>query len=472
MKRLRFCLTLALTLLLVGSGTWASAGRTAAVDGTGSAQVPEGVTPAAWQAVQSQVAKLTAADGAEGDYFGEHVSVSGDTAVGGALNAEIGGNIHQGAAYVFYRDQGGPDAWGQVAKLTAADGAARDRFGVYVSVDGDTAVVGADLADIGGNEDQGAAYVFYRDQDGPDAWGQVAKLTAADGAAGDAFGRSVSVNGDTAVVGADYAWVGGNMWQGAASVFYRDQGGPDAWGQVAKLTAADGAEGDRFGRFVSVSGETAIVAVPGADVGGNIHQGAAYVFYRDQGGPDAWGQVAKLTAADGATWDSFGISVWLDSDTAVIGAVGADIGGNPWQGAAYVFYRDQGGPDAWGQVVKLTAADGAMEDWFGWSVSVSGERAVVGAGEADIGSNENQGAAYVFYRDQDGPDAWGQVAKLTAADGAAWDYFGISVSVNCDTVLAGAHYADIGGNEKQGAAYVFSLAGHWAYLPLVLHNCP
>jgi len=406
--------------------------------------VPDGLTAAAWQSIQSQVAKLTAADGAADDAFGGSVSVSGDTAVAGACNAAVGGNPAQGAAYVFYRNQGGPDAWGWVAKLTADDGVAGDCFGSSVSVSGDTAVVGAEWADAG----LGAAYVFYRDQGGADTWGQVVKIPAD----GELFGCSVSVSGDTAVVGAYWATVGGNQWQGAAHVFYRDQGGPDAWGWVAMLTAADGAEYDEFGYSVSVSGDTAVVGAVLADVG----LGAAYVFYRDQGASDAWGQVAKLTAADGAAGDCLGSSVSVSGDTAVVGAQDANVGGNNSQGTAYVFYRDQGGADAWGQVAKLTAADGGANDNFGASVSVSGDTAVVGAHAADIGGNDDQGAAYVFHRNQGGADAWGKVAKLTAADGAADDWFGQSISVSGDTAVVGAMLADVGGNVNQGAAYVFA----------------
>ena len=399
------------------------------------------------------MAKLTAADGLSEDEFGSSASVSGDTALIGAVGDNFGGGWAQGSAYIFHKDQGGPNAWGQVAKIAAADGAADDSFAYTVSVSDDTAVVGAVRADVGGNTDQGAAYVFYRDQGGPDAWGQVAKLTAADGAANDLFGDCVSVSGDTAVVGARY----GSGGLGAAYVFYRDQGGPDAWGQVAKLTAADGAEDDTFGHAVSVSGDTAFIGADGAVGDGGSDQGAAYVFYRDQGGPDTWGQVAKLTAADGATEDHFGYSVWVSSDTAVIGAVGDDFGGGWAQGSAYIFYRDQGGPNAWGQVAKLAAADGAAGDEFGLSVSVSGDTAVAGALLADVSGNSDQGAAYVFYRDQGGPDAWGQAAKLTADDGAAEDRFGRSVWVGGDTALIGAYLAWVGGNWRQGAAYVFAL---------------
>ncbi|MGD9047335.1 MAG: FG-GAP repeat protein [Anaerolineae bacterium] len=423
------------------------------VQTVGPGQVPAGLSPSEWQTIQAQVAKLTAADGATGDGFGVSVSISGDTALIGALNADVGGNSKQGAVYVFYRDQGGPNAWGHVAKLTAADGAADDWFGFSVSVSGDTAIVGAFLADVGDNFNQGAAYVFYRDQGGPDAWGQVAKLT--DGAAADLFGFSVSVSGDTAVVGAYRADVGSYKDQGATYVFDRNQGGPDIWGQVARLTAADGWAYDTFGYSVSVSGDTALVGALYADVGGQVEQGAAYVFYRNQGGADAWGQVAKLTAGDGAEGDRFGDSVSVSGDTAVVGAWLADVGGNEDQGAAYVFYRDQGGADAWGQAAKLTADDGAAGDAF-CSVSVSGDTAIVGAALADVDSNPDQGAAYVFYRNQGGPDAWGQAAKLTADDGAAGDHF-IDPSVSGGTAVVGASWAAVGGSEKQGAAYVFAL---------------
>jgi hypothetical protein len=407
----------------------------------------DAVTPAEWQRIEAQVAKLTAADGAAGDWFGDSVSISGDTALVGAHQADIGGNTNQGTAYVFYRDQGGVNAWGQVAKLIAADGTGYGFFGWSVAVSADTAVVGAPGVNVGGHYMQGAAYVFYLDQGGPDAWGQVAKLTAADGAPEDQFGYSVSVSGDTAVVGPDQATVGGNSMQGAAYVFRRDQGGAEAWGQVAKLTAADGAAGDLFGRSVSVSGVTAVAGASGADIGGTPDEGAAYVFYRDQGGPDAWRQVAKLTADDGAEVWMFGQSVTVSRDTAVAGAYGE----------AYVFYRNLGGADGWGQAAKVTAADGTENDVFGSSVSVSGDTAVVGARGATVGGNVSQGAAYVFYRNRGGVDVWGQVAKLTADDGAETDFFGRSVSVSGDTALVGANTADVSGNSNQGAAYVFAL---------------
>ncbi|MBU1695026.1 MAG: FG-GAP repeat protein, partial [Verrucomicrobia bacterium] len=179
-------------------------------------------------------------------------------------------------------------------KLTASDGAAGDRFGYAVAVAGDTAVVGAYSNQTG----QGAAYIFYRDEGGAGNWGQAAKLTASDGAAGDEFGYAVCITGDTVVVGARHDDDGGAD-AGSAYVFYRDEGGADNWGQVKKLTASDGAAGDEFSYSVSVEGDTAVIGAP-FDDDAAAAAGSAYVFYRDQGGTDNWGQVKKLTASDGA----------------------------------------------------------------------------------------------------------------------------------------------------------------------------
>jgi spore coat protein U-like protein len=413
----------------------------------------------------SQVAKLIADDGVAGDVFGQPVAISGDVLVVGAHRADVGGNAGQGAAYVFYRNQGGANAWGQVAKVTASDGTAGDYFGEAVAISGDTVVVGAYLEGNG----RGAVYVFYRDQGGDDNWGQVKKLTAADGAANDWFGRGVSVDGDIVVVGSRQANIGGRSDQGAAYIFYRDQGGVENWGQMRKLTADDGAAGDIFGNRVSLSGDTLIVGAPWADVGGKDSQGAAYVFYRDQGGPDAWGQVKKLTADDVGAGGQFGNQVSLSGDTLVVSAPHAEVDSNDDQGTAYVFYRDQGGANAWGQVEKLISADGAAGDQFGVSVSVHGNKVMVGARYADIGSNSDQGAAYVFSRDQGGANVWGQTAKLTADDGAADDWFGQSVAVYEDIFVVGAVHADVSGSDDQGKAYVYRLT-HQVCLPIVLHQ--
>ena len=246
--------------------------------------------------------------------------MSGDTAVVGAYLDHHNG-IESGSAYVFVRTG---STWTEQAKLTASDGAGGDDFGLSVSVDGDTAVVGAFLDDDSGNW-SGSAYVFTRTGS---TWTEQAKLTASDGASDDWFGYSVSVDGDTAVVGAVYDDHNG-IDSGSACVFTRTG---STWTEQAKLTASDGAAGDVFGVSVSVSGDTAVVAAHNDDDSGS-NSGSAYVFVRTG---STWTEQAKLTASDAAGQDQFGVSVSVDGDTAVVGAYSDDDNGID-SGSAYVF---------------------------------------------------------------------------------------------------------------------------------------
>jgi hypothetical protein len=395
--------------------------------------------------------KPTASDGAAGDYFGHSVAVSGDAVAVGAWWA--GNGSESGAAYVFGQNQGGADQWGQVAKLTASDGAAGDYFGVSVAVSGDTVVVGADGHDDNGT-DSGAAHVFARNQGGADQWGEVTELLASDGLTGDHFGVSVAVSGDTVVVGALFDDENGDG-SGAAYVFERNQGGADQWGQVAKLLASDGAADDHFGISVATSGDTVVVGADGDDDSGSS-SGSTYVFECNQGGADQWREVAKLTPSDGAAYDYFGHSVALSGDTVAVGALFDDDNGHN-SGSVYVFERNQGGADRWGEVAKLLASDGVVDDHFGVSVAASGGAVAAGAdGDDDNGSSS--GAAYVFERNRGGADRWGEVAKLTASEGAAEDYFGISVALSGDTVVVGADGDDDGGSDS-GSAHIY----RWIY---------
>jgi hypothetical protein len=163
-------------------------------------------------------------------------------------------------------------------------------------------------------------------------------------------------------------------------------------------------------------------------------------------------EVAKLTAIDGTADDLFGISVALYGDTAVVGAFWADAAGVTDSGAAYVFTRSG---TTWTQQAKLVASDGAAYDYFGRSVALAGDTAVVGAYAADAAGATNAGAAYVFTRSG---DSWTQQAKLVASDGTLNDLFGISVALAGDTAVVGAYLADAAGVSNAGAAYVFALA--------------
>ena len=407
------------------------------------------------------VTRSTASDGAAYDLFGSALALSGDTLVVGAFNATIGDNNAQGAAYVYERDSG--SAWKQVAKLVAPDGAADDWFGAVVALSDTTIVIGAPWADVGGQSDQGAAYMFERNQGGDGNWGWVKKLIAADGAADDWFGSALAISSDTLAAGAYFADIADQGDQGAVYIFERDQGGTNDWGQARKLVAADGAADDWFGAALSIGGDILAAGAPST----NSFQGATYIFSRNLGGAGNWGQMIKLSASDGAEGDGFGNAVALDGDTLVAGAPFAEIGSNGDQGAAYIFERNLGGENAWGEVIKLAGSDSEADEWFGASVTIAGEVLAIGAPYADPGDNLDQGAAYTFQRNLGGTNVWGQMAKLAAWDGTAEDRFGTSLSVDSGTLAAGAPYADVGKNPDQGAAYIYQIANS-IYLPLVV----
>ncbi|NQZ12061.1 MAG: FG-GAP repeat protein, partial [Algicola sp.] len=231
-------------------------------------------------------------------------------------------------------------------------------------------------------KDSGSVYVFIRTGT---TWSQQAKLTAADGSAGDVFGISIAFSGDTILVGADLNDEKA-VNAGAAYVFTRIG---NSWIQQAKLTAADGAQTDLFGVRVALDGNTALISArrDDDDVMG-VDAGSAYIFTRSG---TIWRQQTKLTAPDGVADDRFGRSVALAKDTALIGAMFRDDKGKN-SGAAYVFTRTG---NSWHFKTRITATDGTAGDVFGWNVALSGQRAVITANRDDD-KGENSGSAYIF----------------------------------------------------------------------------
>ena len=215
--------------------------------------------------------KVAAADAASNDYFGYSVAISGNTALVGAYQDVVGAQNGQGSVYVFVRSG---ISWSQQAQLTATGGLAGDQFGTSVSIDGNTALVGAPYDDVSTNSDQGSVYVFVRSGT---TWTQQAQLIDIAGAGSDYFGKSVSLSGDLALIGANGYDIDLKMMQGAAFIFTRSG---TTWSQQAYLTADDGLAEDNFGRAVALSGDTALIGAYYDDVAGNANQGSAYIFVR------------------------------------------------------------------------------------------------------------------------------------------------------------------------------------------------
>jgi uncharacterized repeat protein (TIGR01451 family) len=397
--------------------------------------------------------KLKASDPGSDDLFSEAVAVDGDTLVVGAPQEDDAGS-NAGSVYIFHRNQGGPDHWGQVGKITGSDTDTDDLFGTAVAISGDTIVVGAPGSSGVGNP-SGAVYVFRRNQGTAHTWGQVTKISPADNDTGDLFGSAVAIDDEVIVAGAPGD---SDLFTncGSAYVFTRNQGGPDAWGEVEKLVSSGASASDRFGDAVAISVDTIVVGAE-LDDGGATSGGAAYVFTRNLGGPDGWDEVAALQASDASNGKSFGYSVAISNDTVIVGAY-RDGSTEPEAGAVYFYERNTGGADSWGQVIKVTAAPRSAGAWFGRSVSIYDDFAVTGASRADASGGTAAGLLYIFRRNIGGADAWGITEVIEASDGDADDFFGGEVTINCGTIVAGAT-GDDDDTAGSGAVYLVEHAG-------------
>jgi hypothetical protein len=276
-------------------------------------------------------------------------------------------------------------------KLVPTDPADNSSFGLSVAVNGAYALVGAPGVD-GNGTNSGAAYLFLQSQGGLDGWGQIKKLVASDADAEDVFGVSVAISGDYALVGAEGEGGSGSK-RGAAYLFYRNQGGADNWGEIKKIVASDAANDDMLGYSVAIDGDYLVVGADRED-GAGTNRGAAYLFYRNQGSADNWGQLKKLAASDAHNDDFFGFDVKVDGDFVLSGALYSGGGGTE-RGQVYLFSKNEGGTDNWGEAQILRASDGANKDWFGSSIALDGFYLLAGATLED-GAGTNRGAVYVF----------------------------------------------------------------------------
>lgn len=391
---------------------------------------------------QTELGTLAASDGKSGDSFGVSVSVSStpsrNLVLVGAHQHEISG-ARTGAAYIFEEVAG---QWIEVAKLTASDGAQDDLFGLAVDIDGnDTAVVGASRNQVNGPL-SGAAYVFERVGT---SWVETRKLSASDGTIGDNFGFSVTVAGDTVVIGSRFADAPGAPFSdaGAAYVF---ENAPGGWQETQRLVGSDTDAGDRFGESVSLAGGTLVVGALNAD-GSVATSGAAYVFESD---PQGWTEVAKLEASDGDFSDYFGVSIASTQSTIVVGAQNGDVGGHLPSRAAYVFENSMTG---WSEVAILRPTSTNIFDLYGMSVAVSRDSAFVGA-QWDDSAGFFAGVTYRF--EQSTGFGWIGTGTLGPAGLADNDVYGQVVAMDGDLLGVGATGRD-GAEPDAGAVVLFSV---------------
>ena len=397
----------------------------------------------------TETIKLTAFDAAPGDRYGSATAISGDTLAVGAYRDDDNGFANSGSVYIYERHQDGMNNWGFVKKLYANDPSVDARFGSVIIFQGDMLVVGAYGAN-GITDETGAVYIFERNLGGANNWGLVKKVYADDGQYFDRFSwGGLSIEEDILVVGAR----GAMMDTGSAYIFERNQGGTNNWGQVIKLTAFDGDPGDWYGISTAVSDNTVVIGAR-QDSDHGTEAGSAYIYDRNQGGPDNWGLVKKITASNASAGDWFATSVNLRGDTLTVGAT---VAGANNSGGAYIFERNQGGMNNWGEITYFVPSDGLSGDRYGTPSALEGDRLLIAARFAD-GVVPDSGMAYLHERNFGGVSNWGEVVKFMASDGQADDEFGglgVGSIVLSDTIIAiGAPFHD-GVAVETGAVYLY-----------------
>jgi hypothetical protein len=321
--------------------------------------------------------------------FGQSVAISGNTIVVGAPQQTFGSNQLQGAVYVFVKPAGGWVNATETAMLSASDGAANDFLGFSVAIDGSTIVAGAPFHNSGGGGASGTAYVYVEPAGGWVSGTQTAELTASSNVIGGEVGALVAISGNTVAAAAGFNT--GTRAPGGALIFNEPAGG---WANETESAVLSTGEHNPFEPIESLAmtGDTLVAGVPHGVARGTTPSGAVYVWVKPATGWSNKPPTAALSASDGKIGDSLGWGVGINGTVIVAGAPFATIGSNQWQGAFYVFNEPSGGWTTTTQSTKVTAAGGRRGDYFGWGAGISGGTIVTTAPF----TNQGVGAAYIF----------------------------------------------------------------------------
>ncbi|MBN2018237.1 MAG: hypothetical protein JW794_08950 [Candidatus Cloacimonetes bacterium] len=374
--------------------------------------------------------KITATDYQNSIDYASVIDICGDWLIVGAPLADDT-NTDEGCAYIYHWNG---SSWSDECKIVASDADEEDQFGYSVAISPDMALVGAMYEDTRA-ANAGAVYAYY--YNGADWIEQ--KLMASDGEAHNHFGESVDLDGTVAVVGAPQRGENGNQ----SGVIYTFNRSGNTWTQSEKLCPSDNAQYDYFGWSVTISDDWLAVGSTGNDQAGNS-SGAVY-FYQHQA--DNWLERDKVVAGDTENNDNLGYAVDIDGDYALISSINDDDNG-PNSGSAYIFKRSS---TSWLEQDKLLPSDGAGGDYFGNSVSLDGDYAIVGSAEHDNGDDLDCGSAYVFERDG---IEWSQISILTADVLTAEDFFGKQVAISGSIVVVGCPGDDDNGNNS-GSVFTY-----------------
>ncbi|MEO6720065.1 MAG: hypothetical protein ABIN67_06850 [Ferruginibacter sp.] len=358
-------------------------------------------------AANANISEYNPVIGGANDGFASAVSISGNYAIVGANKDDIGVNTDQGSASIY---QYNGSNWVLMQKITDATGAANDQFGTSVFISGNVAIIGANFDDVGANADQGSVSIY---QNNGGTWVLAKKITDATGEANDQFGVSVSLSGNYAIIGAYLDDGAAGADQGSASIY---QYNGSTWVLMQKILDATGAASDQFGISVSISGNFAIAGAD-FDDGAASNQGSASIF---QYNGSSWVLLQKIIDANGGLGYKFGHSVSLSGNYALVGSPTSFF-----FESSVSFYQYSG--TAWLLMQRTKNNTGYGSTSFGTSVSISGDYAIVGDGFDNIGVNSAQGSATIYKRLGLG---WGKLQYVTDPVGTQTEWFGLQAAID------------------------------------------
>lgn len=378
------------------------------------------------------------------DGFGWVTAISGQHAL---IAAPFSSAQSANAGSVYVYDEVAANNWVANGELWAMDIYANDQFGHSLSIDGDTAVVGAPFHDIN-KKDQGAAYVFNRDSL-TNTWTLTQKLIAPTPNLNGQFGKSVAIDGNTMLISAWHHPQGAIRDVGEAFVFTKDKLSGQ-WLYQQSLTPSVPSKGQRFGTSVSIKENVAVVGSYWDTVDGYSKAGSAYVYERNSQN-NTWAETGHLVAIDRYANNFFGGSVDTNGQVIVVGA--RENGAAALQaGSAYVFHKNNQGQ--WIQHAQLLASDAQANDRFGRWVSITGNIIYAGALRSDYNGLIDAGAVYRFDY-QPFLDTWRQTDKIMPNTATANEHIGARLDADGKRLIIGAGFGH-GAPANTGKAYVYS----------------
>ncbi|MBD3559343.1 hypothetical protein H6S82_10765, partial [Planktothrix sp. FACHB-1355] len=387
-----------------------------------------------------EVEKLQPMDLKSESYFGEEVAISGEWAIAGSRKADGVGVQDAGIAYIFQLQD---RKWQQKQLLQPIDLGVGDQFGCAVAIRGEWAIVGAHKADASGIQDAGSAYVF-RLENG--VWQQKQKLQATGLGVNSNFGKGIAISGEWAMIGASHSQAFDVANAGAAYVFRLENG---VWRQKQRLQPVDLGINQCFGHSIAISGEYAFIGGGDRYASAGIKRPGGVYIYRLEN--NVWQQVQKLPSPQPDDNDLFGYSVAVSGKYAFVGAVNTIVSHISSAGTVYAYQLENG---VWQLKQKLQPNSPDYCSFFGASVFMSGEVAIVGSTRADSINFKDTGAAYLFHLEN---GVWQQKQKLQPSDLHYESYFGFCTAIDREWIFVTASWADTSNFRRVGATYIFQV---------------